>query len=97
MDGFEIHDPAFRTSVLPNAPLEALADGFRAGEHGSNWSSAGDGVHCISPSGTLLGVAKTGGTTLNLAFGGRNRSRPFICASHRMCAILLNVRGAQRP
>jgi len=74
-----------------------FADGFRADEHGNIWSSAGDGVHCIGPSGALLGVVKTGGTTSNLAFGDRNRSRLFICASHRMCAIFLNVRGAQRP
>ena len=29
MDGFEIIDPRFRRFVLPNAPLERLADGFR--------------------------------------------------------------------
>jgi gluconolactonase len=29
MDGFEIIDPRFRRFVLPNAPLEKLADGFR--------------------------------------------------------------------
>jgi gluconolactonase len=29
MDGFEIVDPRFKAFVLPNAPLERLADGFR--------------------------------------------------------------------
>jgi gluconolactonase len=29
MDGFEIIDPRFRRFVLPNAPLERLAEGFR--------------------------------------------------------------------
>jgi gluconolactonase len=29
MDGFEIIDRRFRRFVLPNAPLERLADGFR--------------------------------------------------------------------
>ena len=33
----------------------------------------------------------------NLAFGGRNRARLFICASHTLYAIYTNVRGAQRP
>ena len=29
MDGFEFLTPRFRSFVLPNAPLELLADGFR--------------------------------------------------------------------
>ena len=31
------------------------ADGFRIDENGNLWSSAADGVHCISPEGDLLG------------------------------------------
>jgi gluconolactonase len=33
----------------------------------------------------------------NLAFGGRNRSRLFLCASHTLMAIYTNVRGCVRP
>ena len=64
---------------------------------GRIWSSAGDGVHCLDPSGALLGKVLTGGTIANLAFGGRHRSRLFICAGQRLCAIYTNVRGAVRP
>ena len=49
MDAVTIVDPRFNAFVLPNAPLEKLADGFRCDEQGNLWSSAGDGVHCISP------------------------------------------------
>jgi gluconolactonase len=69
------------------------ADGLRCDEDGRVWSSAGDGVHCIDPDGTLLGIIQTGCTVSNLCFGGRNRSRLFICASHALMAIYTNVRG----
>ena len=74
-----------------------FTDGLRCDEDGRVWSSAGDGVHCIGPDGALLGRILTGGTVANLTFGGRNRSRLFICASHTLMAIYTNVRGAQRP
>jgi gluconolactonase len=74
-----------------------FCDGFRVDEDGNLWSSAGDGVHCITPEGDLLGVIKVPFTVSNLTFGGRNRSRLFICASHTLYAIYTNQRGAQRP
>lgn len=73
------------------------ADGMRVDEQGNVWSSAADGVHCISPEGVLLGKILTPSLVSNLAFGGRNRSRLFICASHRLMAIYTNVRGCVRP
>jgi gluconolactonase len=74
-----------------------FADGMRCDEDGRVWTSAGDGVHCVSPEGVLLGKILTGCTVGNLTFGGRNRSRRFLCASHALMAIYTNVRGAQRP
>jgi gluconolactonase len=73
------------------------SDGFRVDEEGNLWTGAGDGVHCISPAGELLGKIKVPYTVANLAFGGRNRAQLFICASHTLYAIYTNVRGAQRP
>ena len=73
------------------------ADGIRCDEDGHVWSSAGDGVHCIDPSGALLGKIKVPSTVSNLTFGGRCRSRLFICASQTLFAIYTNQRGAQRP
>ena len=74
-----------------------FADGFRVDESGNLWSSAADGVHCIDPSGVLLGKILVPHQVSNLAFGGRDRSRLFICASQTLCAIYTNVRGAARP
>jgi gluconolactonase len=73
------------------------ADGFKIDEHGNIWSSAGDGVHCISPEGDLLGKILTPHPVSNLVFGDRNRSRLFLCASQVLMAIYTNVRGCVRP
>jgi len=73
------------------------ADGFRLDQDGNLWSSAADGVHCIAPDGAKLGVVKVPFRVSNLAFGGRNRARLFICASHTLFAIYTNQRGAERP
>ena len=74
-----------------------FADGFVADEHGNIWSSAADGVHCIGPRGHLLGKILVPSLSSNLAFGDRFRSRLFICASHDLYSIFLNVRGATWP
>jgi gluconolactonase len=74
-----------------------FADGFRIDEQGNIWSSAADGVHCISAKGELLGKILTPALVSNLAFGGRNRSRLFLCASQKLMAIYTNVRGCVRP
>jgi len=73
------------------------ADGFRCDCEGNLWSSAADGVHCISPDGVLLGKILVPSTVANLTFGGRHRSRLFICAGRELYAIYLNQRGAERP
>lgn len=73
------------------------ADGIRCDEDGNLWTSAADGVHCIAPSGGLMGKILVPSLVSNLTFGGRGRSRLFICASHTLYAIYLNRRGAQRP
>ena len=91
-DGRRLANPRVFHKVAPG-----FADGFRADEDGNIWSSAGDGVHCIAPSGDLLGVVKVPYTVSNLVFGGRNRSELFICGSHTLFAIYVNKRGAQRP
>jgi gluconolactonase len=74
-----------------------FTDGLRVDEHGNVWSSAADGVHCISPEGQLLGKILTPSLISTLAFGGRNRSRLFLCAAQCLLAIYTNVRGCVRP
>jgi gluconolactonase len=88
---------ALRNGRVFHKITPGFADGIRCDEAGRIWSSAGDGVHCLDPSGALLGKIKVPFTVANLTFGGRNRSRLFLCASHTLYAIYTNARGAGRP
>ncbi|WP_062209861.1 SMP-30/gluconolactonase/LRE family protein [Aureimonas sp. AU12] len=73
-------------------------DGMAIDEEGRIWSSAGDGVHCMSPDGTLLGRIRLPAPVSNLCFGGSpHRNRLFIGASHALYAVFVNTRGARWP
>jgi gluconolactonase len=72
------------------------ADGLCVDEDGNVWSSAADGVHCISPDGALMGKILVPYRVSNLTFGGLHRNRLFIGGSHTLYAIFLNRRGALR-
>lgn len=94
---FDVEDGRLRDGRVFHKVMPGYADGFRLDEDGNVWSGAADGVHCIAPDGTKLGVVKVPFRVSNLTFGGRNRARLFICASHTLFAIYTNQRGAERP
>ncbi len=71
-----------------------LPDGLAVDEEGHVWSSAGDGVHCFAPDGTLLGKLALGGVVSNLCFGGAKRDRLFITTARRLLCLAVAVRGA---
>jgi gluconolactonase len=73
---------------------EGMFDGFRFDEDGRLWTSAGDGVHCYDPDGTLIGKVLVPETVANVVFGGPKRNRLFICATSSLYAVLVAVRGA---
>ena len=73
------------------------ADGFRCDTEGNVWTSAADGVHCLHPSGNLLGRIFTPGLVANLCFGGRRRSRLMLCMGREGYAMTVNRQGAQWP
>lgn len=88
---------ALRNGRVFHKIVPGFADGIRCDEAGRVWSSAADGVHCLDSSGALLGKIKVPFTVSNLTFGGRNRCRLFVCASHTLYAIYTNTRGVERP
>jgi gluconolactonase len=73
------------------------ADGLCVDEDGNVWASAADGVHCIDPTGRLLGKVLVPHRVSNLTFGGPSKSRLFIGGSHTLYAIFLNRRGTGWP
>jgi gluconolactonase len=73
-----------------------LYDGLRVDAAGHVWLSAGDGVHCHAPDGSLLGKIRVPETVANLCFGGAKLNRLFICATTSLYAVYLNTRAAPR-
>ncbi|HSE95996.1 MAG TPA: SMP-30/gluconolactonase/LRE family protein [Methylomirabilota bacterium] len=73
------------------------ADGLRPDTEGNVWTSAGDGVHCYSPDGELLGKVRIPEKVSNCTFGGPKKNRLFVTATTSLYAVFLNRRGAQWP
>lgn len=73
------------------------ADGFRCDTDGNIWTSAADGVHCITPQGELIGKILVPELVSNICFGGRAKHQLYITATTSLYAITLNRTGAQHP
>jgi gluconolactonase len=70
-----------------------LFDGFRLDRDGRIWTSAGDGVHCYDPDGTLIGKIRIAELVANVCFGGPHRNRLFICGCTSLYSVYLAVNG----
>ena len=73
------------------------SDGFRIDSDGNIWTSAADGVHCISPEGVLLGNILVPELVSNVCFGGRGKQQLFMTATTSIYSIKLNRQGVQYP
>ena len=74
---------------------QGLPDGFRVDIDGNIWTSAGDGVHCFAPDGTLLGKILVPQGVSNVTFGGPRRNRLFITATKSLYAVYTATTGAR--
>lgn len=72
---------------------QGIFDGFRLDCDGRIWSSAFDGVHCLTPDGTLIGKIKIPEIVGNLTFGGAKRNRLFICGTTSLYAVYVFTNG----
>ena len=70
-----------------------LFDGFRLDRDGRIWTSAGDGVHCYLPDGTLIGKILIPELVANVCFGGAKLNRLFICGTTSLYSAYLAVNG----
>lgn len=91
-DNNGLQDRGVLAEVAPGIP-----DGFRVDAEGNIWTSAGDGVHCLSPAGELLGKINVPEKVANVCFGGAKKNRLFICGFTSLYAVYLNTLGAQWP
>lgn len=68
-------------------------DGFRIDTDGRIWTSAADGVHCITPEGDFIGRIKVPEPVANCAFAGTKLNVLYICATTSLYAVRLKVNG----
>lgn len=94
---FDMVDGRPRNSRVFHTIRPGCADGIRVDSDGNLWSSAGDGVHCLSPEGELLGKILVPEVVSNICFGGRAKHRLFITATTSLYAVTLNRSGVQQP
>lgn len=76
---------------------EGFYDGFRVDKAGNLWSSAGLGVDCYAPDGTLIGEIRIGEIVGNLCFGGARFNRLYICGQTSLYSYFVNTNSAVRP
>jgi len=68
-------------------------DGFRVDTGERIWTSAADGVHCLTANGKLLGKILIPEFVANVCFGGPKLNRLFICGTTSLYSVYLNVNG----
>lgn len=90
VDGAQVHDAGVFATLDCGLP-----DGMRVDTAGNLWSSAGDGVHCFAPDGTLLGKILVPETVANLCFGGPDGQRLFITATTSVYRVFVDIKGAE--
>ena len=92
VDGGTVKNGAHFHTVDPGA-----SDGFRLDSDDNIWTSAADGVHCISQDGRLLGKILVPELVSNICFGGRAKHQLFMTATTSIYSVILNREGLQRP
>ena len=70
-----------------------LFDGFRFDNDDRLWTSAGDGVHCFSKDGKLIGKIIIPEMVANICFGGDSLNRLFIAGTTSIYSTYLAING----
>lgn len=73
---------------------EGVPDGVKVDTDGRVYAGTGDGVRIWAADGRFLGRIPTEGPCANIAFGGPDGRRLFICAGKRVLAVETKARGA---
>ncbi|MEL6437190.1 MAG: SMP-30/gluconolactonase/LRE family protein [Pseudomonadota bacterium] len=89
VDGTTLKNGRVFAVVAPGVP-----DGLRVDHEGFVWTSAMDGVHCLSPEGALIGKIKLPAATANLCFGGVDGTTMFITSSDKVYRVCTTRRDA---
>jgi gluconolactonase len=78
-------------AVCPDG--EGFFDGFRLDTEGRIWTSAGSGVLCYAPDGTLIGRVRVPEGVANVCFGGPKLNRLYICGTTSLYSVMTMTNG----
>ena len=94
VDGAKLANNRVFIDAGPGSP-----DGFRVDIDGNLWCGWGmgepelDGVRVFNPQGEPIGHIRLPERCANLCFGGRQRNRLFMAASHSLYSLYVNTQG----
>lgn len=89
VDGTTLSGGAVFAEIEPGVP-----DGLRVDHEGFVWTSAMDGIRCLSPEGACLGKILLPSPTSNLCFGGADGTDMFITSSDKVWRVRSSRRDA---
>ncbi len=89
VDGTTLRGGGVFAVIEPGVP-----DGLRVDHDGNVWTSAMDGIRCLSPEGQTLGKIVLPAPTANLCFGGPDGTDMFITASDTVWRVRTTRRDA---
>lgn len=91
VDGTTLSGGSVFAEIEPGVP-----DGLRVDHEGYVWTSAMDGIRCLSPEGVCLGKIRLPAPTSNLCFGGDDGTDMFITSSDRVWRVRSSRKDAAR-
>lgn len=89
VDGMTLGGGRIFAQIEPGVP-----DGLRVDHEGNVWTSAMDGIWCLSPGGTCLGKILLPSQTSNICFGGEHGTDMFITSSDSVWRVRSTRRDA---
>lgn len=89
VDGTTLSGGKVFAQIEPGVP-----DGLRIDHEGYVWTSAMDGIRCLSPDGDLIGKIMLPSQTSNLCFGGPDGTDMFITSSDKVYRVHSTRRDA---
>ncbi|MEM1362277.1 MAG: SMP-30/gluconolactonase/LRE family protein [Pseudomonadota bacterium] len=89
VNGMTLSNDRVFAVIAPGVP-----DGLRVDHEGFVWTSALDGIHCLSPEGALMGKIHLPAQTANLCFGGSSGTEIFITSSDKVYRVESTRRDA---
>lgn len=91
---FEVDGTTLKNGRVFAVVAPGIPDGFRVDQQGYVWTSALDGIHCLSPEGALVGKILLPAQTSNVCFGGESGKTMFITSSDKVYRVHSNCRDA---